>query len=251
MTLTAQQQLRAATAILFVVWSSPLWLFTYPPAVDLPNHMAITDVLARLLTDDPDVASYYALNLQPTPYHLYYLLAVPLTLAVGAVASTKLVLTGAVLSFFAGVHLSCRALRKPWPVVALASLWLYNVTFFYGFVTSFLGISLLVFGIGVWASHLAAPRKQWLVVATITGLLVCSSNVCLVPAWGCVLAAVIATDPRRQWKAVAIVGAISAMPVVPWLLFGGGQSSTGPGIGPALRITRGVLVPRNASGPAR
>lgn len=86
---------------------APIWLATYPPLVDMPQHAGQIAALQRLLADDPRFTALFQVNWF-TPYLLGYLLLYGLATVLPMLVAAKLLLSAAVVA----LPLATRALLR-------------------------------------------------------------------------------------------------------------------------------------------
>ena len=137
----------------------PLGWFALPPCADLPQHLALSSVIWRLLHGDVALQALYQINLQPVPYYLLYVLLVPLVGLLGAALAGKVLLAGlAVALGYTGQRL-LRLQQAP-AVLCLALVCIfYGPVFYYGFLATLLGVPWVL---TCWAAllQLAQARPQ-------------------------------------------------------------------------------------------
>ena len=195
----------------------PLWLFKYPPAADLPHHVAVSSVLYRLFTGDNAVRQYYAVNLQAMPYHLLYVVMTPLVGWLGPFMALKMLLSAVGGACVACTTLCCAALGRP-RILGLGGIFLfYNATFFWGFATTLIGIPCVLALIWAMLRLNTTRRLRFAWMAGAFGALACAAHIALAPACGVVVLSFWSMRPRQNMRWAMGVGAACLLPALPWL----------------------------------
>ena len=163
------------------------------------------------------MASHYALNLQITPYHLFYVLAVGVSLASTPLVATKLLLSVSALIYLLGVRRILGTENHRWPALLAAALLFFNVSFFYGFVVMLVGIPFVVLGAAALLDLGAIGGRRPFFEATLCGLLAVSSHVLLAPAWALALAAALVQAAPAHRPRLLLSASISSLPLLPAL----------------------------------
>ena len=125
-----------------VLMVAPLWAVRDLPMVDMPQHLYVLDVLARL--GDPATAygDWFVAGFRATPYIAYYGAVHTLDALLPLEVANKLFLTFVVLGWPTSIALLLYALDRPmWPAL-LASAFLYSDSFGWGFVNTLAGVPL-------------------------------------------------------------------------------------------------------------
>lgn len=203
----------AGAAILLL----PLFCVEFIPAVDLPQHVAVARVLSDLLQGEP---TEYTWNLQPMGYLGAYLSLVPMMWAFGGVLGpvlcAKLTLVGLCIGFLAGLWFLTRELEGPQWSVLLGSFWLYNISFAWGFLSSFVSMVAVV-----WALRfvIRAARTDRPVDVAAAVVLTLSTGIFHVAMAAFALAAMVIACWvfRASFRASVAVGLAAALPMVPAL----------------------------------
>src|SRR5262245_7908508 len=80
-------------ALLLSVAVLPIWVFTYLPMTDLPEHMLIANVL--IAYDDPELgySQYFTRRFPLNPYSTYYWFAYAATPVIGLANATRVYIT--------------------------------------------------------------------------------------------------------------------------------------------------------------
>ncbi len=141
-----------------VALALPCLAYRYLPMVDLPQHEAIVSILRHLHDRDYGFDSYYRWAPAGTLYIAPYLAGYALSHVMSIPAAMHVVVFCSVLAYPVGIILCLRALERPAYLGLLAIPFVYNQSFFWGFVNFNLAIGLsiiaLSFLIGGWS-----PRK--------------------------------------------------------------------------------------------
>ena len=198
---------------------APLWGFDYIPATDLPGHLAISSVLARLLTHDAMTHTYFALNLQPIPYYLVYALLTPCVHFAGPYWGAKIAMTVLGVLHVLAVKRLIRTARLP-PLAMWAALFLfYGPLFFWGFVATVAGVPFVLLMIAELLAWHRLGGARYLVAAGLYGTIACLAHVVLLLpcAWAVFCCALL--DPKRRWL-VLVTLAVTGLGGVGLLLHG-------------------------------
>jgi hypothetical protein len=205
------------TLVLMIGGSLLLGGFTYLPSQDLPNHVAITDLVLRLLRGAPNVEQYFGLRLFDFTYRLLFLLTVPLAALMGALAATRLVLVAMWIAYVLAGRAFTHALGLPaWGLVLLAP-WFFGLQLFAGFLSSLLAVVLLLWS--VWALMRAAQlqSRRYLAVAAVLGCLVGTAHVVLSILWAASVVAYAWPERRARWREAVVVGVAGLLPAILWI----------------------------------
>lgn len=142
----------------------PVLYPTYPPMVDLPQHVAAIASIDGILRESYPYANLFEFN-WITPYWLGYLLVWFAGVGVGFVWGAKIVVSAAILSFI----LACREVRKyvgapdlmDWPLLFLS----FGFAFEWGFLNFLVALPLGVFSLLQYLKFLDGKvRWQWIAV---------------------------------------------------------------------------------------
>lgn len=196
-----------------VVALLPLWWFDVPPSADLPNHVAISAILARIMGGTPD--PHYAVAIPHVPYHLAYVLLAPLVGLLGPLLGQRVFLTLLGAGTLGATHLVLRALGRP-QLAALGGLFLfYSALFFWGFVSTAVGIPIAFVGYWCLLRHDATRRARYLVGAAAAALCTCAAHVLLVPLWLALVAAYVALNARKNVRVGVCLALAACAPALP------------------------------------
>jgi len=131
-------------AIASVLATFPVWLATYPPMVDLPQHMAQVAILRNLRDPAFRFAGLFEVNWF-TPYLLGYMAVYVLTPVVGIVAASKVVISVAL----AGLPMATGLLMKEvggdsyWALLTIPTM--YGFTYEWGFLNFLIAVPVGLF----------------------------------------------------------------------------------------------------------
>ena len=193
---------------------APLWTVRYVPGTDLPSHLAIANILAKLVAGDPITAQYYATNIQPFPYYFVYVVLAPLVASCGPFVAAKLFCSGVA----AAIVLTCdrlfRVLAAPWWTSVAAVFLAYGMIFFWGFLPTLVGVPVYLFGLAELVS-LARDGKRSVIAAAVAGVTLMLTHIALLVPWACALAAMALTGDRRLLRAGLAIGLASLVPLLP------------------------------------
>ncbi len=195
----------------------PLWTVRYIPGTDLPSHLAIANILAKLVTGDPLAAQYYAINIQPFPCYLVYVVLSPLVALCGPFIAAKLFCSGVAAATVVASDRLFRALAAPWWAGSAGVFLAYGMIFFWGFLPTLVGVPVFLFGLAQLVA-VARGDKQSAAPGALLGLLLMLTHIALAIPWACALVAMLMTGERRVLRASLVVGATSLLPAVPMLV---------------------------------
>lgn len=140
-------------AILACVFVLPIWFVVHPPAMDLPGHLALAQVVASRGTPGDPYAGLFTLPTWPAPNTLYYFVVGSLGRVLPLEWVSKLLLSLALL----GTPLSLLSARRandadPWP-----ALFGFPLALTFNFIAGFVGFALAL-PLMIWLGALA--RRQ-------------------------------------------------------------------------------------------
>jgi hypothetical protein len=143
-----------------VATALPCLVYRYLPMVDLPQHEAIVSILRHLHDGYYGFDSYYRWAPLGTLYVAPYLVGYALSHFMSIATAMHIVVFCSVLSYPIGIMLCLRALRRPAYLGFLAVPFIYNQSFFWGFVNFNLALGLSIIAlsllIGDWSLRKAA-----------------------------------------------------------------------------------------------
>jgi hypothetical protein len=162
--------LLAASGVLLVV-CLPVLLAPQLPLVDMPAHLARLEIIEQLLNGGP-LAEVYAFAPGLVPNLLFdgigwlLLQFVPVEPAgaIYLVLALAAQLFGTVL-----LHRSLHGRYSFWPLIA--ALLLYNLTFFYGYLSYLAGVGLTLLSLSLWVSLRDGPLLLRLALGSVAAVL--------------------------------------------------------------------------------
>jgi hypothetical protein len=165
---------------LLVLAAVPILLTPFPPATDLPQHIAQVRLFKEALADPG--GPYVIQWLAPNNLIYVFLLGFWTVLPIGLVARVTLIFI--VILWLAGVHGLAAARRRPLAMAIAASLLVFNQSFYWGFLNFMLGFPVFILWLVLTAK---APGrlsgKLWVALAG-TSLLLYESHVLWLAAGG-------------------------------------------------------------------
>lgn len=161
---------------------------TYPPMVDLPQHVAAVATMDRILFGSSKFADHYEFTWL-TPYWLGYLLVWVAGKLFGFVWGAKVVVAGAMAAFV----MTCVRLRRQVRAPALLDLLMlpapFGFAYYWGFLNFIVAAPLAVLTICEFLRYLDEPRRKlrvvfWLLILLAAHVLALAvvTGVCLVLA---------------------------------------------------------------------
>ncbi|MFO0625676.1 MAG: hypothetical protein U0325_08675 [Polyangiales bacterium] len=142
----------AAFATVTLALASPLLASRHVPLQDLPQHMAATAVLRRLIFSG-ELDALYTLSLSRTQYLDVYALAVPLSAVVGVENALKLVAAGVVVAIPYALRAVLRRTGRDPRLAALSWPILWNPQMLLGFLNFLLGVPLALSALALLAQR--------------------------------------------------------------------------------------------------
>jgi hypothetical protein len=143
--------------VLAIASALPLFLVTYPPLQDLPQHLAAVRVLHDFSTPEFRFQEFFQLELGRTQYLAFYLLAHVLAYALGVTLATKLVVALGIAGLPYALRYLLTGLGRDGRLALFVVPLAWNVHVLYGLFNFVCGIPLALFGLGV-AVRL---RREW------------------------------------------------------------------------------------------
>jgi hypothetical protein len=138
----------------------PLFLVTYPPIQDLPQHLAAVRVLHDFSTPEFRFQEFFQLELGRTQYLAFYLLAHVLAYAFGVTLATKLVVALGIVGLPYALRYLLTGLGRDGRLALFVVPLAWNVHVLYGLFNFVCAIPLALFGLGV-AARLRDGWKLW------------------------------------------------------------------------------------------
>ena len=229
--------LKAAVALAIAL---PFLAWKYMPCTDLVGHVAIGATLWQLVTGQG--AGYYALNLQPIPYWLVYVLIAPLGTLLGPIWGAKAVALVLTLgTAYGGFRVLDSVKAAPWSYLGVVFL-AFHLTFFWGFVSTLMGLPFVLLGLAHLLENLEARQARHTAAAAAFGALAILSHVILIVPWAVFLACYLVASRGKQWKDALVAGVGMAIPALPALLKFGQAKASPPVIWPTRAEMYGKLL---------
>lgn len=202
---------------------------TFIPFVDLPQHVALAQLLRHI--DNPDVSRLYAADLFPQVNILALLLMSSLFAVVPEGAAVILVLLAYVAGLAYGMTRLSSALELRWGNAVIALIFAVNFNLVYGFMSFCLGVPVLM----LIAARLADARETWRLRAALA-----DAALWIILVFAHALLFVFALAAALLWLALAplafgarfrrVTAAVPALiPALGWYFFGGGGGEAGLG----------------------
>jgi hypothetical protein len=211
--------MRAATWVVALAASLPLWLVAFPPIQDLPAHAALIHALA-----DPSSTPLYTTSGALVHSWIPYGIGAFLARFVGAYTAAKVLLGIAVVGFPLALAALSRRLGGS-PLIVLAGIGLaWNLPVVLGFLPFVLSVSLAL----AWPALIDGVQGAWkrAILTSIGGILVFWTHSFGLGAFA--LLTLIMNPPTNRH------GLISAAGLVPGFLLLALQTATSAGSGPLV-----------------
>jgi hypothetical protein len=214
----------AAFVALSIALVLPMWLVTYPPGVDLPQHAAQVAIAVHWFDDALPYRELYEFNplSQSLIAHgLAYLFAA----VVSVVTAMKLVVSLALLAIpLSSLRLIRAVDGDPWWVFATFPV-AYSFAFYWGFFNFMVGIPLALLLVSVAVAHVRAPGRRRLIALAALPLVVFLGHV-LALVFAGLAAGVVVIAGLRGRDRIKAVGALGVPVPLIALWFIGVQLST-------------------------
>src|SRR6202521_1266931 len=192
----------AGMLILAAMLLTPIWIASFPPLLDYPNHLARAFVLAHLNDSRFSFQHFYRADWGAYPY-----LGMDASLAVlGRLfpieTAGRVYLSLCVLALPGA---ACFFLRQAQPDAEAASLWslliAYNVFFLEGFLNFDLSLAVGLFSLGLWLRWLAKPATGRWIAALVAFTALYFTHLLGFGIAGLIVAAYLALSrrPIRDW----------------------------------------------------
>lgn len=180
--------------LLLCLW--PLLQTATPPIVDYPNHLARAYILAEWgrFSQFEGVYEFGGLVI---PNILADLVTVGLVKLVGPFEAGRLLLALLMALLLSGAFAVSAAIWRPsaWP--ALIVPFLYNESFYWGFLNYLLGLGLLFWGCAAWLFLERKARRWQLLAGTLFGLAIFFSHLVAFALFGLAIGLL---ELRHVWK---------------------------------------------------
>lgn len=242
----------APLAFLAFVAAAPLFATRYLPFTDLPEHVAATATIARLLPGGEGAP--YVVAFAKSQYLLHHLAGALLTRVLGdALLATRLLLAAAAIGWAFSFRRLVRALGRDDLLAYFAPMVFWNRALVIGFVPYVASIPIAMFALALAIENAASPTRRRTIVLGVVALLLFYEHASTYVMFVVIAAAVTATlavralrsttpdagRPRRALVTFALAIAPSAVAALAWSRTGAlGASEAGvrtPMV-PALRL---------------
>ncbi len=153
----------AETALAVLVLAAavaPFWAGRFLPFLDLPQHLALSRVVARLGDPVLGFARYYAVDGRVTPYWGYYAAMRWLDPLAGPELANRLLVSAYAAGLPLAAAYALRGLGRDgrWAVFTVPLV--FGTNLFFGFMGFVLSLPLFLVGVGLAARHLAPERAD-------------------------------------------------------------------------------------------
>jgi len=172
-----------------------------PPGVDLAAHAAQAKTLASWVAGDALIRAHFTAQFIPG-YGLLQWMVLPLTWATNGAVAIRIVLALVIATFLPILGwLLRKAGRSPWMAV-VGLPFLFNVSYWYGFLPELTARALAMATLGAWLWSLSSERRSVRVLTAILASLVVLSHLLVGAVLALVVAALTAFSPRfsSRWR---------------------------------------------------
>jgi hypothetical protein len=162
-----------AAAALLALAAVPFWAGRYLPFLDLPQHLALSRIIAAYHDPATRFADYYAIDWRITPYWGFYAAMLVLQQVTPAELAARMLFTAYAVGLPLGAAYCLASFGRDWRWAVLTLPLVYNTNLFLGFATFNLSLPLFLFALGASARHVASNRfdlHQSISVAALAGL---------------------------------------------------------------------------------
>ena len=248
--------LPAAYVLGLAVALLPLLAAAVPPLADYPNHLARMHVLAEI-DRDPALAAIYGVDWKLLPNLAMDLVVPPLVPLLGVETAGKVFLALSLVLLVLGTVALRRALYGRagfWPLALLP--FLASTVLAYGLLNYLFGVGLMLLALACWFATAHWPAAPRLALTGLFALLLFFAHLVAFGAFGlCVLAAVLAREPRLLSAAGLKALVLEGLPFLPALVL---LLAGSPTLGGELSLQyilwdklRGLLTPVLFQSPLR
>jgi hypothetical protein len=147
-----------AAAALLACAALPFWAGRYLPFLDLPQHLALSRIIADYHDPATHFGDYYAIDWRITPYWGFYAAMEVLQLAVPVELAARLLFTAYAVGLPLSAAYCLASFGRDWRWAVLTFPLVYNTNLFLGFATFNLSLPLFLFALGASERHLASDR---------------------------------------------------------------------------------------------
>jgi hypothetical protein len=153
-----------------ILLASPALMMDYLPFADLPQHVAITSILAHFSNPEYAFSDFYEITPWRTLYWFTYAIAVPLTLILSAKTAFSVVVFLSLLLYPLGLRALLKAFNRPAYLMVFGLPFVYSRATYWGFINFNLALG---FALLAWAWFLSdQPKKTRLIlVCTLCGVM--------------------------------------------------------------------------------
>lgn len=227
------------SVLLAIVVAAPIWIVTYPPLVDYPNHLARGYILYHL-HDVPSFAEHFESSYLTTPSLAMDAFMLALQPICEVPTAGKLFLTLTLWLWLSGWHVLGRAIhgRPTWLALG-GALFAYHSMFLYGFTNFSFGLGYFLWATAAWVYWRAAwswPRLVAMAILAVgayfthmSAYLFLAGTVFAVTGWD--------TLQQRKITRSLLLGILPIMTPSVFFLRGGGSGS-----GVAWNTLQGKIV---------
>lgn len=167
--LRAAAPFELAFAAVTLALAAPLIASQHVPLQDLPQHMAATAALKRLLFGH-SLDAYYTLALSRTQYLIVYALAIPLSWVAGVEGALKLVAGLTVISLPYALRFVLRRTGRDERLACLAWPLAWNPQMMLGFLNFLIGVPIALVAVGLLVDREARARRRTQVALALLAL---------------------------------------------------------------------------------
>lgn len=241
----------APLALLALVAAAPLFSTRYLPFTDLPEHVAATATIARLLPGGEGAP--YVVALSKSQYLLHHLAGALLTRVFGdAVLATRLLLVAAAIGWAFSFRRLARALGRDDLVAYFAPMVFWNRALVIGFLPYVASIPIAMFALALAVENAASPTRRRTIALGVLSLLLFYEHASTYVMFVVIAAAVTATlvvrvapaasdttKPSRALATFALAIAPSALAALAWSrtgALGATEAGVRTPMVPALRL---------------
>lgn len=150
----------ATTLLIAAAW--PFWAGRFLPFLDLPQHLALSAVIARYSDAATNFGRFYLVTSHVTPYAGFYAAMHLLTQSgLGVVTAARLLFTLYAIGLPLGAAYLLTALGRDWRWAVFTLPLVYHTNLFWGFAGFLLSLPLFLVALGLACRTLAATRPTW------------------------------------------------------------------------------------------
>ena len=187
-------------ALLLIVTLAPLFVTAMPPLHDYPVHLARMDAIAALAGTAVH-ATQYQLGSFLLPNVAMDVAALGLTMFLPPVLAGRVFLGIVLLMLLSGTVALHRVLHgrfSPWPL--LATFFLYNWIFLYGFINYLFGVAAMLWGIAAWVAMARAGVVPRLLVGTALAVIILFCHMVAFGLFAVVVGSLALSETTASWR---------------------------------------------------